>query len=107
MDQEVEQEDWEMETYRMATETVAEDTVANVIFGTEHNAPLAYAPGLELHNPIMSMLGGALRPVREIERHVLTGISNVLLTVLQYGSLVGLESISLPIIYSVKAYNNT
>ena len=35
-----------------------EDTVANVILGTEPNAPLAYAPVLELHHPIMSMLGG-------------------------------------------------
>ena len=35
-----------------------EDTVANVILGMEPNAPLAYATGLELHHPIMSMLGG-------------------------------------------------
>ena len=35
----------------------SEDTVANVIFGTEHNSPLAYAPGLELHHSIMSKLG--------------------------------------------------
>ena len=31
--------------------------VANVILGTEPNAPLAYTPGLELHHPIMSILG--------------------------------------------------
>ena len=30
--------------------------VANVILGTEPNAPLAYAPGFEHHHPIMSML---------------------------------------------------
>ena len=35
-----------------------EYTVANVILGTEPNAPLAYAPGSELHNPIISILGG-------------------------------------------------
>ena len=35
-----------------------EDTVANVILGMEPNSPLAYAPLLELHHPIMSMLGG-------------------------------------------------
>ena len=34
-----------------------EYTVANVILGTEPNAPLAYAPVLELHHPIMNMLG--------------------------------------------------
>ena len=34
-----------------------EDNVANVILVTEHNAPLAYAPGLELHHLIMSNLG--------------------------------------------------
>ena len=32
--------------------------MANTSLGTEHNAPLTYAPGLELHHPIMSMLGG-------------------------------------------------
>ena len=32
--------------------------VANVILGTEPNAPLAYAKGLELHHPIMSMIEG-------------------------------------------------
>ena len=35
-----------------------EDTTANVILGMEPNAPLAYAPGLEMHHPIMSILGG-------------------------------------------------
>ena len=40
-----------------------EDTVAKLSLGTENNAPLDYAPGLELHHPIMSMLrksGGRL-----------------------------------------------
>ena len=35
-----------------------EYTVANVILGTEPDVPLAYAPGLELHHLIMSILGG-------------------------------------------------
>ena len=34
-----------------------EDTVVTTTLGTENNAPLAYAPGLELHHPIMSILG--------------------------------------------------
>ena len=34
-----------------------EDNVANITLGTEHNASLAYAPGLEPHHPIMSTLG--------------------------------------------------
>ena len=34
-----------------------EYTVANIILGKEHNIPLAYASGLELHHPVMSMLG--------------------------------------------------
>ena len=34
-----------------------EDNVVNIILGTEPNAPLAYAPGLELHYPIISTLG--------------------------------------------------
>ena len=33
-------------------------TVANVILGTEPNATLAYAPGLEPHQLIMSKIGG-------------------------------------------------
>ena len=28
-----------------------------ITLGTEPDAPLAYAPGLELHHPIRSMLG--------------------------------------------------
>ena len=35
-----------------------DDTVTNLILGTEPNYPLAYDPGLELHHPIMSMIGG-------------------------------------------------
>ena len=35
-----------------------EDTVANVILRTETNATLAYAMVLELHHPVMSMIGG-------------------------------------------------
>ena len=31
--------------------------VTNVTLGTEPNAPLAYATGLEPHHPIMSKLG--------------------------------------------------
>ena len=34
------------------------DNVANVILGTEPNSTLAYAPGLELHDSIMSMIVG-------------------------------------------------
>ena len=34
-----------------------EDNVSNLTLGTEPNAPLAYAPGLEHHHPIMSTLG--------------------------------------------------
>ena len=33
-------------------------TVANLILGTEPNYTLAYAPGLELHHPIVSIIGG-------------------------------------------------
>ena len=33
-------------------------TMANVILGTDPNAPLAYDPELEPHHPIVSMLGG-------------------------------------------------
>ena len=32
-----------------------EDTVANITLGTDTNATLAYAPGLEHHHPIISM----------------------------------------------------
>ena len=35
-----------------------EDTVENLILREEPNAPLESALGLELHHPIMSMLGG-------------------------------------------------
>ena len=35
-----------------------EDNAANVILGTEPNAPLAYATGLDTHHLIMSTLGG-------------------------------------------------
>ena len=37
---------------------LCEDNVANVILRTETNTPLAYAPLLEIHHPIMSNLGG-------------------------------------------------
>ena len=35
-----------------------EDNVANLILGAYSNSHLAYAPGLELRHPIMSILGG-------------------------------------------------
>ena len=35
-----------------------EDTLANVILGTDNNAPLSSAPGLEIDHPIVSVLGG-------------------------------------------------
>ena len=45
-----------------------EDNVANATLGTEPNAPLAYATGLEHHHPIMSKLGDpGGRSYREIE----------------------------------------
>ena len=34
-----------------------EDTASNVMLGTDPNALLAYDPVLELHHPIMSMIG--------------------------------------------------
>ena len=34
-----------------------EDTLANTILGTQPNYPLAYAPVLEFHHPIMSTIG--------------------------------------------------
>ena len=34
-------------------------TVASIMLGAGPNAPLASAPGLELHHPIVSMLGGS------------------------------------------------
>ena len=42
--------------------------MANVILGTEPNDPLTYAPGSELHHPIVSMLGGNRRRL-EIDRY--------------------------------------
>ena len=48
------------ERYGMDTATEdqlsVEDTVVNITLGKEHNDPFAYAPGLELHPPIMSKL---------------------------------------------------
>ena len=44
-----------------------EDNVANIILGTEYNDPLAYAPELEPHHPIVSILGGH-RGQLEVER---------------------------------------
>ena len=35
-----------------------EDNVANTILGGESNDTLAYAPGLEIHHPIISMIRG-------------------------------------------------
>ena len=35
-----------------------EDTAENIILGAKPNDTLAYDLGLELHNPIMSMIGG-------------------------------------------------
>ena len=35
-----------------------EDNIANIIFGMEINAPLAYDPGLELRHPITITLLG-------------------------------------------------
>ena len=34
-----------------------EDNIANITLGVEHNAPLAYDPGLEHHQPIIITLG--------------------------------------------------
>ena len=45
-----------------------EDNVSHITLGTEPNAPLSYAPGLELHHLIMSTLGehgGKLERERE------------------------------------------
>ena len=46
---------WDVDRYRLSW---WEDNVENFNLGTEPNAPLAYAPGLELHYPIISTLGG-------------------------------------------------
>ena len=49
------------EIYRKETATddyfSGEDTLVTTTLGTEYNAPLAYAPGLELQHPIMSNIG--------------------------------------------------
>ena len=43
--------------------------VTNLTLGAEHNATLAYAPGLEPHHPIMSKLGNHVgQEEREIEK---------------------------------------
>ena len=45
--------------------------VANIILGTDPNAPLSYAMVLELHHPIMSMVGGnRVRLERDIGREI-------------------------------------
>ena len=47
------------------------DNVVDITLGTDHNDPLSYAPGLELHHHIMSTLGvhiGQLEMYRYIER---------------------------------------
>ena len=44
--------------YRYGGLIMWEDTVTNAILGTDPNNLLGYAPVLELHQPIMSMLGG-------------------------------------------------
>ena len=44
-----------------------EDNVAQVTLGTDPNDPLAYAPGLEHHHPIMSMIGD---PGGKLERDI-------------------------------------
>ena len=53
-----------------------EDTVENLILGTYPNDPLASDPGLELHQPIMSMLGGN---GGRLERYIERVLSRVLL----------------------------
>ena len=58
---EAEQMGGEEETDRPETSTddqlSGEDTVVNITLGTDHNDPFAYAPRLEIHHPIMSILG--------------------------------------------------
>ena len=46
-----------------------EDTVANIILGTEPNAPLDYASVLELRHPIVSIIGGREGQLERIERN--------------------------------------
>ena len=49
-----------------------ENTISNLIFGAEPNTHIAYAPGLEPHHQIMSMLEGeGGRFERERERPIL------------------------------------
>ena len=50
-----------------------EYNVANITLGTEPNAPLAYAPVLKHHHPIMNTLGdpgGRLKIEKEIEARI-------------------------------------
>ena len=60
-DREADRTEGEDETDRKesatADELIGDDTIVNITLGTESNAPLAYAPVLELHQPIMSKLG--------------------------------------------------
>ena len=52
-----------------------EYNVANLILGTDPNAPLIYAPVLELHNPILIILGGRGGQLeREIEIEIELGV---------------------------------
>ena len=45
------------------------DNVSNLTLGTDPNVPLAYAPELEHHHQIMSILGGAAGQIdRDKER---------------------------------------
>ena len=45
---------WDKDRYGLSQ---WEDNVENTTLGTEPNASLDYAPGLEPHNPFMSTLG--------------------------------------------------
>ena len=57
------------ETYRQLI--MWEDTVANITLGTNHNASLAYVPGLELHHQTISTLGAhGVQLEREREREI-------------------------------------
>ena len=49
-------DEWEGDVYGQIIRW--EDTLANSILGMEPNTLLSYAPVLELHHPIMSMIGG-------------------------------------------------
>ena len=49
------------------------DTVVTITLGTDHNAPLVYAPELELQHPIISTIGahgGQLEIEREIPNYL-------------------------------------